>query len=790
MNTKKNKSLNTKKYKLSFLTENNFPLNESNKNNATTEFTSSNNSLNKLLNIDKTSTDFHNFKRNRINNFYNIKSVKFINFSENSKNLLNNDFYDIARLNTIANKTISSFHKSKGLLPYLNNNKIKVKRPSLLKLQKNLTNDLNTLRTEYNIPNYTNKDRLSNIKSIFNKKENDKNNYFKKDLKKIDDNIYKYSVMIKNLDMWDKDHCQDNKAGENINLFHLLYDYFDEHDLSQEKKDLLYASNIIKVRHDNNNNNDDENKQKQKIMMNLMKGRRRERGGIFRSSIYRKQIKLGELFDKKYTKEFDDNLDLDPDSLNLLLEDQMKSMFYNQIIKDRIKYEKQLHDDLLKINNIIFKRKNIKEEKTKKLKEYYAELTKLKKEYDEEYTKNRKTYWIRYDSYEHYYKNLKESGNVNYRNQLRKKAEYEDLLERGKRMSIRDESLEGRVVYKSPSPKKRRTSIVDKNILSIYKNSLKSLESEKNFKLLQMNNEMNSKLREIENHYGAKMNKINNIKKRLENDIKIHKLELTYYKGINDELVHEHKVYYMNKLKKGYDCRKEGLMWVVYNLLELQVPLEYHHFPKYLTHEQIDYLKKYAKAQLKQDELKIIINTLKKKQNTQKMKDVLKCMDVIDNIVDLENKNILELNEENEINNKDFINAKMKIDKKFLKLYQDNIDIMKNYLFKNVESLEFHKVIKEMKKDIYKGSNSDINKSKKDVLNVFMGDKNNKNFFNFLVDIKANYQRLESEKEQLFEKEKINYFKLIESNMNNKTSIDNVAKNEMIKRCLFGTRLE
>ena len=51
----------------------------------------------------------------------------------------------------------------------------------------------------------------------------------------------------------------------------------------------------------------------------------------------------------------------------------------------------------------------------------------------------------------------------------------------------------------------------------------------------------------------------------------------------------------MNKLKKGYDCRKEGLTWVVYNLFELKVNLDYHHFPKYLTHEQIDYLKKYAK---------------------------------------------------------------------------------------------------------------------------------------------------------------------------------------------------
>ena len=58
----------------------------------------------------------------------------------------------------------------------------------------------------------------------------------------------------------------------------------------------------------------------------------------------------------------------------------MKNIFYNQIIKDRIKYEKQLHDDLLKINNIIYKRKNEKEEKTKRSKELYKESIQLKKE--------------------------------------------------------------------------------------------------------------------------------------------------------------------------------------------------------------------------------------------------------------------------------------------------------------------------------------------------------------------------------------------------------------------------
>ena len=132
----------------------------------------------------------------------------------------------------------------------------------------------------------------------------------------------------------------------------------------------------------------------------------------------------------------------------------------------------------------------------------------------------------------------------------------------------------------------------------------------------------------------------------------------------------------------------------------------------------------------------------------------------------------------------------MEIDKKFLKIYQENIDIMKNYLFKNVESYELHKVIKEFKKDLYHGSNSNINASKRDVLNVFMGDKNNKNFFDFLLDIKLNYQRLEDEKQKLFINQKKNFFKLVENNMNRKASIDNVVKNEMIKRCLFGTRLE
>ena len=579
------------------------------------------------------------------------------------------------------------------------------------------------------------------------------------------------------------------KAKKKTDLFTILYDYFEKQELKSKMNDLIYASNILTTR-DENSYDIFENKQHSKEFMEMMKKRKKETTTILKNNLYKTQLKFSELFDKKYSKEFDENLDIDPDTFNMLLEDELKSMFYNQIIKDRKKYEKQLHDDLSKINSIIYKRKISKDKKTSELKELYAESVKLKKEYNDKYAKNRNIYWARYDSYEHYYKSLIDNGNINAVNDLRKSGEYEHTLESQRRISIKDESIEEKVTYKSPNLWKRRASIGDKNTLSVFKNAIKRLEDEKKFKLLHMNNEMNSKLREIEHKYLDKIERINNEQKVLENDIKIIKLELNYYKEINDELIREHKVYYMNKLKKGYDCRKEGIMWIVYNLLELQVPLEYHHFPKYLTHEQIDYLKKYAKVQLKQDELKLIINALKKKQSTQKMKDVLKCMDAIDNILDYDNNYIMESNEDNEFTKRNFLMTKIKIDKKFMKIYQENIDIMKNYLFKNIESYEFNKIINEFKKDIYHGSNSDINKSKRDLLNVFMGDKNNKYFFQFLVDIKANYQRLEDEKEKLFEKEKENFFKLVESNMNHKASIDNVIKNEMIKRCLFGTRLE
>jgi hypothetical protein len=279
------------------------------------------------------------------------------------------------------------------------------------------------------------------------------------------------------LDIWDKDHCKENRDNANKNLFKFLLDYYEKNKLTQEKDDLIYASNVRNQRYEKKNFEENEGKNRNKIFMDLINRRKRESGTILKNNLYKTQLKFSELFDKKYTKAFGENLDIDPDTFNLLLEDEMKNMFYNQIIKDRIKYEKQLHEEIMKINNIIYKRKNSKDEKTLKIKELYVELAKLKKEYNDKYTKNRKAYWSRYDSYEHYYKSLMTNGNM----LIPKEREYDDFLETPSHLSIKKPEIEERKsLYNSPVPKKRRTSIVDKHSLSIYKNHMKRLEDEKN----------------------------------------------------------------------------------------------------------------------------------------------------------------------------------------------------------------------------------------------------------------------------------------------------------------------
>ena len=98
------------------------------------------------------------------------------------------------------------------------------------------------------------------------------------------------------------------------------------------------------------------------------------------------------------------------------------------------------------------------------------------------------------------------------------------------------------------------------------------------------------------------------------NSLKINSNEQNYLKHVYFKILSEQKKYYLEILKNGYDVRYEGLTWVVKHLLEMDTNLEYHHFPKFLDHEQIDYLLNQSKLFLYENLLTITLKALKEKR--------------------------------------------------------------------------------------------------------------------------------------------------------------------------------
>ena len=642
--------------------------------------------------------------------------------------------------------------------------------------------NLNTNRNynDNNMYSYTNLTSINNLKEKGLMKKYNKTNpnlfngdefeYMKKtgshSIKKGKDILSydkdNYSKILKNLDDWDKDHIEKSKKKSDIILFKVLYNYYQQQNLKEELYNLIAASNMLKNRRNLRHfANVIEDGKQNKLFLGMIESKNKETGSILKYNLYKTKLKFRQLFHRKYSKEFVDNLNIDPEILDFVIEDKVKNAFYNKIIKEKIKYENQLHEELLKINNIIISKKSAKVEKNEKIKEIFKEKNILIKEYNDMYNTNRQAYWYKYDNFEQSFKKYISTEYIETNMKINKKIENIEnhkmeklkMFHRNKTMSIDASRL-------SLGNKKRKKSLIERRNIDEYsRKQLKEMEYLKKFKILNMNNEMNNKLKELHDNYKIKIDDLNLKQKQLEYEISIIKDELEFYSQINDELRKEHKIYYMEKLKKGFDCREEGLIWIVTNLFELQVPLDYHHFPKFLTHEQIDYIKNYSELQLKLNQLKIIISILKKKQYTQKMSDTLKYMDAIDSIENFKSKEDEDLKKENDF----FQIAKKKIDKKFVKIYQDNIDIVKTTIKKNLDNCDYHYIINEIKKDLYHGHSLSIGKSKKDILNMFIESQSNKNFFDFLLSVKTSYQKLEEKMEKLFENEKHNYMRMEEA---------------------------
>ena len=750
------------------------------------------------------------FRNNSTNHFF-IKDL--YNKVLPKLNLQNNNYDPKLTESNLKSSLASTFYstnekkqKPKLITEYNFKNKNKViykyvinKQMSYLKKKKNL---------EIN-PTYF------DIKKTKNN-NNDIDLYIKEDYENLNINRdNEYSNLIKKLDRWDEDNCL-VKSNDKITLYNNLNKFYKKKSMFQELKNLNTMESLLKSKTNYDKLLKDRLDYKNnKINSDILV----PKNGKDHKNLFNHNYKRNERNRKAEINKFQ----FETDDLRLLSE--------------KIKYETQLHNDLIFVNSILYNKKLLKTENLKRLEELYKARAELKNAYDKNYNYNMKDYWSRYDEYEHRYKKLENLITSQSKKDLENEEnDKENLNEKDKEEEIDNnqikdeeeknnkETLEKmdnstdennirnknrKFHYTSLSPRKKSNRKVatntDVGIKRTHNRKLSSSQTkfmkEMNFikatKINTINFEMKKKMERLRLDYQKKIKEIDEIQVNLEEEIKINKNEISYYKQVNEELIKEYRNYYLKILKKGNDHRKEGLVWVVKNLLELQINLEYQHFPKYLTHEQIDYLIELAHLLLEQSELIIIIKVLRKKQTTTYIDENIQAYNMLDKYMEehIKEKNIIGNNKRKSLmGDKNIYEKNMyaiidEIDKKFDKVYKNNKEIVKHYLEKNEEDVKLRNALEHIKKGLY-NSDKFIKENQASILDAFIGNSKNKDFFSFILNIRNRLNQLEVIITNLIKKEKDYYIEQIQKYNSATKNFDINFYKEVIKKSLFGEKFE
>ena len=750
------------------------------------------------------------FRNNSTNHFF-IKDL--YNKVLPKLNLQNNNYDPKLTESNLKSSLASTFYstnekkqKPKLITEYNFKNKNKViykyvinKQMSYLKKKKNL---------EIN-PTYF------DIKKTKNN-NNDIDLYIKEDYENLNINRdNEYSNLIKKLDRWDEDNCL-VKSNDKITLYNNLNKFYKKKSMFQELKNLNTMESLLKSKTNYDKLLKDRLDYKNnKINSDILV----PKNGKDHKNLFNHNYKRNERNRKAEINKFQ----FETDDLRLLSE--------------KIKYETQLHNDLIFVNSILYNKKLLKTENLKRLEELYKTRAELKNAYDKNYNYNMKDYWSRYDEYEHRYKKLenlitsqskkdleneendKENLNENDKEEEIDNNQIKDEEEKNNKETLEkmDNSTDENNIrnknrkfhYTSLSPRKKSNRKVatntDVGIKRTHNRKLSSSQTkfmkEMNFikatKINTINFEMKKKMERLRLDYQKKIKEIDEIQVNLEEEIKINKNEISYYKQVNEELIKEYRNYYLKILKKGNDHRKEGLVWVVKNLLELQINLEYQHFPKYLTHEQIDYLIELAHLLLEQSELIIIIKVLRKKQTTTYIDENIQAYNMLDKYMEehIKEKNITGNNKRKSLmGDKNIYEKNMyaiidEIDKKFDKVYKNNKEIVKHYLEKNEEDVKLRNALEHIKKGLY-NSDKFIKENQASILDAFIGNSKNKDFFSFILNIRNRLNQLEVIITNLIKKEKDYYIEQIQKYNSATKNFDINFYKEVIKKSLFGEKFD
>ena len=574
-----------------------------------------------------------------------------------------------------------------------------------------------------------------------NKKTNFKINLKQSNFKDLN------SILMKKLEVWDKEHLNNQKQDPQF-LYTRLFKRYSLKKNDKELKKLNLINDMIKGKSTFTKLLEKE-KASNKILDDFFEKKSKEQGSILKYNIAKTNTKFNvSLFLTKTQKDIEQDFGVDKKTLTAMNNQEVNSDFYTKVIKNNLKYENQLYDELMTVNNIIYDKKYEKKEIVNKLNEIYNEQSTITSEYKD--SVNKKNYNFEKFQDDQKIKNAKKH---------RKKIVQINNQKKGNKIGMK---------------------MINKINES---NDFENLTRATSKKI-----ELEIELKKKKENYFQRMKELEIEKEQKQKEIKNIDEELEFYKYVNNVLIDEHKQYYLNILKNGYDTRAEGLIWVVRNLLELQINLEYHHFPKFLTHEEIDFILRRADMNLEGKQLKIILKILKQKQKEISTKDNIKR---ISEASELLSKNNFENSRSEKLYktvdySRDILKVKAEIDQRFFKIYAKNTDMFnKVYAEKGLEEEKILDLINSLREGLFGRFRTD--KKEKEIFKIFKGDNARKQIFSLLLYIRKRLDVLEYVSNKLIEDMIVKFKEKEKFSEENNFSVRVSMQNELVKKCLFGT---
>lgn len=371
---------------------------------------------------------------------------------------------------------------------------------------------------------------VNNLNKHDTNKTNINNNILSKSLTKT----YKISELeekegIKKLDEWDKNNLVQLYGNSDL-IYNSLLNHYEKLDDYQKIIELKYYKNIIESNGDEVGKMVNIQSINNKIIKEFLNSKVKEQKYILQNSIAKTQTRFQKtlLFTKE--KKFAINLGIDNETLAEIRKNEERGKNnYDKVIKEKDKKEVIKKEELVSILIKIFNKKMEKKMKEKKQSEIFEKVNQVYSKY-----------------------------NI-------------------KIIKIQDDIDLSRELYN-----RINETEYDKDKMMEKMNQLYQIKYEIDIK-------KSDKLK-LKKELDKEMEDLNKLKEKINYELDICKNELSYMKLVYINLVKNQRNYYLDLLKKGYDVRDEGLIWVVKRLLEIETKLEYHHFPKFLDHNQIKYI--------------------------------------------------------------------------------------------------------------------------------------------------------------------------------------------------------